>query len=81
MIFENSFKLHSPEGTRNFASMFKYHEQCKSLTQFCIMSQKRPANLTNRILYLISCQVFTAMQFTISHLKEHKITFQKKKKC
>ena len=33
MIFENSFKLHSPEGSSNFKlRIFKYHEQGKFLT-------------------------------------------------
>ena len=32
VIFENSFKFHSPKGLCNFERIFKYRSQCKSLT-------------------------------------------------
>jgi len=31
LIFENSFKLHSPKGSCNFEKILKYHSYCKSL--------------------------------------------------
>jgi len=37
VIFEDSFKLHSPKGSRNFERIFKHHFSCKSLFALAFM--------------------------------------------
>lgn len=54
--------------------MFFFFSVLKPCTE-----EKKTSNLTHRFLYLISRQVFSAVQFTIFHLKGHKKYFQEKR--